>query len=262
MTIEELGKMASELHRRLPEFVDRHPKGFGLAACRNLMARCNGFPNWRGAVAAAAQEEAAPIPSRGIGPHVAVRVERKAVQEFSRSGNERPLREHDCLRFDFSAIKGLDRAVSQLDHFLVTQGSSQKFVDGLPPANRRTLAELCRRLVASVPGYIDGHAHLTGALVRLGQHAAAIDYAEPIFAELGALFPPGFKGRVAYNELDNRPFHRLAYSLLLAYYGRGTPEANHKGSALANQMVSWWPNDNLGFRFLLTPKAYAAATDN
>jgi hypothetical protein len=82
------------------------------------------------------------------------------------------------------------------------------------------------------------------------QYKDCIDMAEPVLNAAIKLIPSNFAGFIPYLYLENRPFHRLAHNLILAYYGAGM---NDEAKAIAKKMLSWWPNDNVGFRFLLTP---------
>lgn len=109
----------------------------------------------------------------------------------------------------------------------------------------------CRIYTAREPAFIDGYAHWAGALVSLEQHEECIAMAVPVFNAACALIPSDFVGYIPYSYLSNRPFHRLAHNLLLAYYGAGK---NEEAKSIALQMLKWWPNDNIGFRFLLTPE--------
>lgn len=109
----------------------------------------------------------------------------------------------------------------------------------------------CRIYTAREPAFLDGYAHWAGALVALEQHEDCIAMALPIFNAACALIPSDYNGFVPYSYLSNRPFHRLANNLLLAYYGVGK---NDDAKTIAQQMLTWWPNDNIGFRFMLTPE--------
>ena len=51
-----------------------------------------------------------------------------------------------------------------------------------------------------------------------------------------------------YYCLGNRPFHRLAHALVLAYLGL---KETDKALALCKRMLALWPNDNIGFRFII-----------
>lgn len=56
------------------------------------------------------------------------------------------------------------------------------------------------------------------------------------------------KPSMPYAYLSNRPFHRLAHGLVLAYLAEGEMD---KGVTLAKRMFDRWPNDNRGFRFII-----------
>lgn len=117
--------------------------------------------------------------------------------------------------------------------------------------NRRALIVLCKRLVKKDSCFIDGYAHWTGALVSLECHDEAVTVAEPVLEEIFNLFATAPKSyKPSYYDLPNRPFFRLARNLVLAYFGQGE---NDKAIKLSNKMLKLWPNDNSGFRFLLSP---------
>lgn len=118
--------------------------------------------------------------------------------------------------------------------------------------NRRALVQLCKRLVKKEPCFIDGYAHLAGALVSLERHDEAVTVAEPVLEEIFNLFATAPKSyKPSYYDLPNRPFFRLAHHLVLAYFGQGE---NDKAINLSKKMLKLWPTDNIGFRFLLSPE--------
>lgn len=146
----------------------------------------------------------------------------------------------------------LDSVTNSLDHFLEKNdfdfdGLSIQFAE-----NRRSLIMLCKRLVKRDPCFIDGYAHWAGALVSLERHDEAVTVAEPVLDEIFNLFATAPKSyKPSYYDLPNRPFFRLAHHLVLAYFGQ---EQNEKAINLSKKMLKLWPNDNIGFRFLLTPE--------
>lgn len=105
-----------------------------------------------------------------------------------------------------------------------------------------------KALTEKEPAFLDGYASQVGTLFFLKRYDEAIGVGQPIFDAACALIPADFKGLISYNELSNRPFHRLAANLSLAYIESGNVSAGH---TIARQMLKWWPNDNIGFRFHL-----------
>lgn len=78
---------------------------------------------------------------------------------------------------------------------------------------------------------------------------------EQAFKRCSALIPNGFSGQILWIELDNRPFLRVAYGLLNAHLHVGRVRAADK---LAQQLLRWNPQDNLGVRWLLPDIAFLA----
>ena len=104
--------------------------------------------------------------------------------------------------------------------FLEEYGS----VDGSEdPDEERSLmmVRLCQRLITKCPAFIDGYAHLAGALFYLERFKEAVDVAEPVFSGLTSLLPTGSKGRVRLRE-PNLPQTR-------ASPGRGLLRAGDRG---------------------------------
>jgi hypothetical protein len=123
------------------------------------------------------------------------------------------------------------------------------------PRSLNILLQFAADLTGQEPAFVEGYAFQVGAHVHRRQNSKAIRLAEPkveaIF-ELIAKCAEEHKAKrllMPYSSLPNRPFHRLAHGLVLAYLNSGATE---KGTALADRMYSLWPNDNIGFRFLGT----------
>lgn len=112
----------------------------------------------------------------------------------------------------------------------------------------REIIKECKKLTKLEPAFLDGYAHWAGALVALNKHEESIAMALPVFNACCELVPKGHL--VVYYHLENRPFHRLAFNLALAYEECDNYEASR---AIAKKMLSLWPNDNMGFRELLEP---------
>lgn len=254
MSIDHLKKQAKNLKKCLPDFLKAHPDGVApLAQYQELIAKASGYPSWHAAAKAKHLEN--PDDDSGF-PSIAVRVvlQRKTVTEFTKSGKAKAPVEFECARFQPSDHKLLSFVTASLDQFLDEAGTSDEFgVDGPPVEHSQALERLCRQLIQQDPCFIDGFAHLGNALFWLRRHEEAIEVCQPIFDQLCELLPKDFEGRVAYSDMANRPFFRLAHALVLAHYGLGTQAGNKRALSLIRQMLKLWPNDNLGFRHLLTP---------
>lgn len=256
MSIDHLKKQAKNLKAALPAFLQLHPSGVApLAAFQELVAQMSGYPSWHAASlgrSGSRDSNAGHAPAQSLG--ITVAVERMYVTEYAADGSEKLPREVRCAVFYPDDLTTHERSVDELDSFLEEHGSSEEFGDDGPPAQySRELGKLCKKLIASDPSFIDGYAHLCTALWNLDDFRSAIDVGRPIYDQLCALLPPSFTGRVPYQHLENRPYHRLAHVLVLAYYGLKTREGDREASLLAKRMLKRWPNDNMGFRFLLDP---------
>lgn len=109
----------------------------------------------------------------------------------------------------------------------------------------------CKALVKIEPAFLDGYAHWVGALVAQENFIEAIKVGEPVAnaaLDLIKVIPKSYK--LNYYCLANRPFFRLIHNLVLALYG---DNKNTKAKKLSEKMLELWPNDNVGFRFLLDP---------
>lgn len=106
---------------------------------------------------------------------------------------------------------------------------------------------------------IDAHAHLVLALTRMGQPVEAFARGRPVLDALIEMLPEGegFKGRISWYELSNRPFHRLAFNVASAYLANSSEGIGFRERAyeIVDQFIDWWPNDNLGFRTLKHPSS-------
>lgn len=256
MSIDHLKKQSKNLKRLWPEFAQAHGNTPTLAACQELIARCSGYASWH---AATMQDERKPE-AGATSPEVddqgetVLRVERC---DFGQSDVPE-------VRFAYVRPEGKPDPTERLDAFLEEHDglfeehiemSTKRRMDGL-----RELEALCRTLTFEEPDMLDAHAHLVAARVSLGRPEEAIKGSEDAWNRASALLQ-GREGRVSYYELSNRPFHRLAHGLVRAHLavakktsGGDKDFAQASAMALIDQMLLWWPNDNMGFR-LLKPKA-------
>lgn len=256
MSIEHLKKQAKNLKKSLPAFLERYPDGSApLSQFQELIAQASGYPSWHAAVTARnAAFPTAPADEPTLPIQLRVVQDQITVTEYTSNGNPKLPRDFDCLTF-----KSIDRKLNtlvtdSLDKLLDEIGTSDEYGDeGPPPEHSNEVAMHCRQLIKQNPSFIDGYAHLGNALFWMNEHAETVSVCRPFFDQICSLVPSAFKGRINYYELDNRPFFRLAHTLVLAYYGLQTKDGDRQAKRLAKQMLKWWPNDNIGFRFLLSP---------
>lgn len=145
--------------------------------------------------------------------------------------------------------QSLDDVTEELDEISDEIGGGMGDMTEIPAKNLKLLIAACARLTKCEPAFIDGYAHWAGALVCLERHEDCIAMAEPVFNAILGLIPRRFSGFIPYSYLPNRPFHRLAFNLTLAYLADGK---NSEAEVIIEKMLSWWPNDNMGFRFCLS----------
>lgn len=147
--------------------------------------------------------------------------------------------------------ESLNEVTDILDDLSDAVGAGYGDMTEIPESGLQEIIKACTKLTKQEPAFIDGYAHWAGALVSLKQHKECIAMAAPVFDAACALIPSDIEVFIPYSYLSNRPFHRLANNLLLAYYGVGK---NDEAKAIAQQMLKWWPKDNIGFRFMLEPE--------
>lgn len=134
---------------------------------------------------------------------------------------------HDQIRGSFGDLTTLD--YYELEHLILN----------------------CKAFVHIEPAFLDGYAHWVGALVAQENFIEAIKVGEPVAntaLDLIKDIPKSYK--LNYYCLANRPFFRLIHNLVLALYG---DNKNTQARKLSEKMLELWPNDNVGFRFLLDP---------
>lgn len=119
------------------------------------------------------------------------------------------------------------------------------------------LLQSCKALIKIKPEFLDGYAHWVGALMAREENKdarTAVAVGMPVLEaafELIDTIPKDYY--LNYYSLANRPFFRLAHNMVLALYA---VNKNEEAQALAEKMLKVWPNDNVGFRFLLEPPRY------
>lgn len=119
------------------------------------------------------------------------------------------------------------------------------------------LLQTCKALIKLEPAFLDGYAHWVGALVAREENndaRTAVAVGMPVLEAAFKLIDTIPKNYyLNYYSLANRPFFRLAHNMVLALYA---VNKNDEAQALAEKMLKVWPNDNVGFRFLLEPPRY------
>ena len=169
---------------------------------------------------------------------------------FDEKGADLPPAQKTAGKFNVGQREqSLYDVTDELDELTDEIGSLTGDMTEIPHHDLQTIIRACARLTEREPAFIDGYAHCAGALVSIERHEECISMAEPVFNAILSLIPKSFTGFIPYYYLENRPFHRLAGNLVLAYHGAGK---NSKAKSVAEKMLLWWPNDNMGFRFLLT----------
>jgi hypothetical protein len=253
MSIDHLKKQAKNLKKTLPTFLQQHPGGDApLSQFQELIAKANGYPSWHTAVHSYSNRGTIIAPVFDVKTYIGVTTQYIPVTEYTTQGKEKKAREFDCAIFYPQDDVAHQRVVVRLDEFLESEGYIGIFGDSGPPdAHNCEMVKLCQELTRIHPGFIDGYAHLCCALWWLGEYSKSIVVGQPVFDQLCELLPTGFKGRIPYSILKNRPFHRLAHCLVTAHYRLESTDGDEQAQKIAKKMLNWWPNDNIGFRFLL-----------
>ncbi len=267
MPLDKLKKQAKNLHRLLPDFVREHKTELQLAHCQELIARINGFPNWHVAVSRVDEPSGNKLsdtaPVRGIdlaGLFVDLVVTVNAGDGVGLEGDDDGHYSPAANQFlTVSTHPSIEKEIDELDEFLDTSG--WRDWDSPPVELAQELIQLCEELIRRQPSFLDGYAHLAVALMHMGKHREVLERFLPVYEKVVFKFPDAkkFRGLISYSELENRPFHRLAMNLVVSAYEHGTLKSNAIGAKIARQLYAWWPNDNLGFRFMLTAAEYATS---
>jgi hypothetical protein len=254
MSIDHLKKQAKNLKAALPAFLEQHPSGAApLAAFQELVARASGYPNWHVAVQAKSNPPAAKA-AVATRLAISVEIERMRLTEYTPAGEAKRPREMSCAVFCPMDRAMLESSLEQLDKFYAQHGMPDDFAGDRPPATySRKFVRVGRDLTAANPSFVDGYSVICQGLCWLDDFAGAIEVGQPVFDQLCGLLPADFRGRIPYYHVENRPFHRLAYWLVLAHFNLQTARGSENASRLAKRMLKWWPNDNIGFRLLLDP---------
>jgi len=259
VSVDHLKKLAKNLQKLYPDFaaklVAAPPK---LSDFQELAAKAQGFPSWHAAITRKESSADYPKGTRRvemidfdqIEARLQVELGSRVLEEYHDDGRSKRPREHQCAFFQPTDFETHDEVTRELDQYLDAMGLVGD--NGPPPAYSVAMIDVCQSLVMKEPGFLDGYAHWANSLYWLGRYQTVIDMNKPILDRLTGMLPLGFKGRVSYSALLNRPVHRLVHTLVLAYWKLQTSEGDRAAIALSKKMLKWWPNDNTGFRFLLS----------
>src|SRR6188768_152525 len=105
-----------------------------------------------------------------------------------------------------------------------------------------------RMLVDRYPHFIDGHAHLGYALMNEGKPKLALQACLDGLQVGERMIPKGYAGLIEWGFLENRPFLRAAYGVVLSQLRLGQ---RNDALRLMDRLLTWDPNDNQGIRYLI-----------
>lgn len=259
MSIEQAKKQAKNLRRLLPAFIAEHPDGGKLADFQELVARTHGYPSFHAMSEAHKATDQKRPDSLNLG---ALRVSYQGIESwemYDLDGNPKKSKRMACGELSLNIVEyteedPLYEVTEEFDDAREMEGGLTGDFDDYAPQSLNKLLRLAAKLTKQEPAFVDGYAFQVGAYVHTGQNKKAINLAEPLLAvifEMIAKCAADHKAKellMPYAYLSNRPFHRLAHGLVLAYLAEGETE---KGVALAKRMFDLWPNDNIGFRFII-----------
>ncbi|WBS02031.1 hypothetical protein OU994_27890 [Pseudoduganella sp. SL102] len=109
-----------------------------------------------------------------------------------------------------------------------------------------------QQLLAQAPDFIDAHTQVAFYWYRQGKPEKALDAAQAGLAIANRQIPPGFAGRIAWHNVDNRAYLRMMHVAVLAHVRLGR---HRDATALIEQMLLRNPSDNQGVRYLLGSEA-------
>ena len=113
-------------------------------------------------------------------------------------------------------------------------------------------------LVVQHPWFIDGHAHIGNSLFDRREFERAFEAYERGYSLGAAVLPAGFKERIAWRHLGNRPFLRAAHGVALSQLRLGR---RADGISTMEKMLAWNPDDHQGIRLVIGSE-YLRAGEN
>ena len=258
MSIDHIKKQAKNLRRLLPAYLADHPDAAGsLSDFQELIAKTHGYPSFH-ALTSAYSEPAPTTHTVNLG---ALRADYRGKQpwmKYDASGNA--LETEDVPSFElitssdrFAASDGLWKVTEEFDAACERAGAITGDFSEFSPGTLKKLVHQAEQLCQKEPAFLDGFAFRAGALVHERRFEEARQLSEPVLEAVFELLSKSAKQHrvrkyfAPYLYLPNRPFHRLAHALVLAYCGLSQLE---KAQALCRRMLALWPNDNIGFRFI------------
>lgn len=266
VNIDHLRKQAKNLQSIYPELVATRGVRLSLAHAQDAIARTHGFPSWSAMVAKGASvpsdttsvasgvQNSIPNVIRDGYRFVAGEVIELAIQLDDNAEPTRyALGREVVLSFrkprQAASVRREDGALDELSEQL--GGLTGAFRDYTQQGLASLLAA-SRKAVERCPLYLDGWNRVAGALFTQGKFAEAMAIVEPVAVALLDLLPSEGTIQASYRDLSNRPFYRIVHCYLLLLHEAGR---HREADVLAGRMYGLWPNDNIGFRFLLTRKA-------
>lgn len=138
--------------------------------------------------------------------------------------------------------------------------------EGLTEEHEDVMTAWLMSALKKQPQFLDGGFSLAYHLYENGNQVAARTIVDQQIRKANALIPKGFRGKILWDRLDNRVYHRLLWLQLKIAHKEGDLK---KCLRLCRRMLKLNPSDNLGARFVLpwlhleqgeTQKALKAAT--
>jgi len=259
MSIEQAKKQAKNLRRLLPAFIAEHPEGGKLADFQELIARTHGYPSFHAMSEAHKATHQKQPDSPGLGALFVAYLGIEFWPMYDLNGNPKRSKNmaYGELRLNVAVSSEEDplyEVTEEFDEACDMEGGLTGDFADYSPQSLNKLLRLAAKLTKQEPAFVDGYAFQVGAYVHIGQYKKAINLAEPLVAaifEMIARCADDHKAKellIPYAYLPNRPFHRLAHGLVLAYLAERDMD---NGVSLAERMFALWPNDNMGFRFII-----------
>lgn len=115
-------------------------------------------------------------------------------------------------------------------------------IDGVAAIN------VAEQLLEDNPDNFETYSFLGHLYWKTGMLDDAAEVYAAGYARAVKLIPKSFRGQIRWLHLDNRSFLRVAHGHLLSLMHEGD---GRRAQALANKLLRWCPDDNLGIRFLL-----------